>query len=166
MAFTLNTLEVFDIAAQIERNGADFYRKAAEIFDESEISRLFLELAGWEAEHEKIFSDMKKQLAESNPETAENRTEESPPEKKLIAGLAVFGIRPDPAGEFDGKENKIDIIKRAIDKEKDSIVFYTGIKDFVCSGVAKEKIDDIIKEELGHIKVLNEILEYNTDIRN
>lgn len=163
MAFTLNAFEVFDIAVQIERNGADFYRRAAEIFDDPEIKRLFLELAGWEVEHENIFSDMKKQLAESNPEAVKSRAGEDVPEKKMVAGLAVFGISADPTGEFDGKESKIDILKRAIYNEKDSVVFYTGVKDFVDSGVAKEKIDDIIKEELGHIKILNEILEYNTD---
>ena len=160
MTVTLNVFEVFDLAEQIERNGTEFYRKAAEIFDDPEITELFLRLADWEAEHVKIFALMKKQLAESNPETGKSPTDEVLPEKKMMAGLAVFGIRPDPAGELNGKENKAEIIKRAIEKEKDSIVFYSGLKDFTSTGVAKEKIDDIIKEELRHIKVLNEIGEH------
>ncbi len=166
MTVTLNVFEVFDIAEQIERNGAKFYRRAAEIFDDPEISGLFLRLADWEAEHVKIFALMKKQLAESNPETGKSRTDENPPEKKMMAGLAVFGIRPNPGNELNGRENKVDIIKRAIENEKDSIVFYSGLKDFTSTGVAIEKIDDIIKEELHHIKILNKFRERMASVQN
>lgn len=159
MAFTLNAFELFDIAEQIEHNGAEFYRKAAEIFDETEISGLFLRLADWEMKHKKIFALMREQLAEPNQQTIERRTDESQPEKKVMAGLAVFGIRPNPVNEFDGGESKADIIKIAIEKEKDSIVFYSGLKDFAAPGIAKDKIDDIIKEELRHIRILNEVRE-------
>ena len=100
---------------------------------------------------------MRGQLAEQNQEIEEHRTDESPPEKKAMAGLAVFGIRPNPVKELDGGENKADIINRAIEKEKDSIVFYSGLKDFAASGIAKDKIDVIIKEELRHIRILNEL---------
>lgn len=166
MTFTLNVFEVFDIAEQIEHNGAEFYRKAAEIFVDSEISGLFLRLSEWEMKHKRIFALMKKQLAESNPETGKPRTDESLPEKKVMAGLAVFGIRPDPGDELNGGENKVDIIKRAIEKEKDSIVFYSGLKDFAYAGIAGEKIDDIIKEELRHIKILNRLWERMSSARS
>jgi len=159
LTFTLNAFELFDTAEQIEQNGAEFYRKAAKIFDKTEISGLFLRLADWEMKHKKIFALMREQLAEPNPETGKCRTDESPPEKKAMAGLAVFGIRPEPVNELDGGENKADVIKRAIEKEKDSIVFYSGLKDFAASVITKDKIDDIIKEELRHIRILNEVRE-------
>jgi len=37
MTVALNAIEVFEIAEQIERNGAKFYRKAAELFNEPAI---------------------------------------------------------------------------------------------------------------------------------
>jgi rubrerythrin len=159
LAFTLNAFELFDIAEQIEQNGAEFYRKAAEFFDEAEISELFLRLADWEMKHKKTFALMREQLAESNQETAECRTDESPPEKKFMAGLAVFGIRPNPVKELDSGKNKADIIIKAVENEKDSIVFYSGLKDFADSGIVKDKIDVVINEELRHIRILNEVRE-------
>ena len=53
-----------------------------------------------------------------------------------------------------------EILKTAITAEKDSIVFYLGMKDVVPTHLGKEKLDDIIKEEMGHISLLSkELLE-------
>ena len=78
-----------------------------------------------------------------------------------MAGMAVFGIRSDPAEELHGRQNETDIIRRAVGKEKDSIVFYHGLKEFVPAGADKNKIDDIIKEEMRHIVILDQLLSKN-----
>jgi rubrerythrin len=44
----LNAFEAFEIAEKIERNGAGFYHRAAELFDDPGLAKLFLELAGYE----------------------------------------------------------------------------------------------------------------------
>ena len=155
MTVTFNTPEVLDIAEQIERNGTQFYRRAAEIFDDPNICKMFIRLAKWETKHEQVFARMRKQLSELNQEPRPPRSEEMLPDPKVMAGLAVFGIKPDPADELSGKENEADILRRGIEKEKDSIVFYSGLKDFVPTKANKEKIDDIIKEEMRHIRILN-----------
>ena len=51
-----------------------------------------------------------------------------------------------------------EILKSAITAEKDSIVFYIGIKDVVPSHLGKDKLDDIIKEEMSHIRLLSKKL--------
>jgi rubrerythrin len=48
-----------------------------------------------------------------------------------------------------------DILKAAIGAEKDSIVFYLGMKELVPAKLGKDKIDDIIKEEMSHIRLLS-----------
>ena len=48
-----------------------------------------------------------------------------------------------------------EILKAAIMAEKDSIVFYLGMKEMVPEDFGKAKIDIIIKEEMGHIKLLS-----------
>jgi rubrerythrin len=54
-----------------------------------------------------------------------------------------------------------EILKSAIEAEKDSIVFYLGMKDAVSENLGKDRIDGIIKEEMGHIKMLSkELLKY------
>jgi rubrerythrin len=47
------------------------------------------------------------------------------------------------------------ILKSAITAEKDSIVFYLGIKEAVDESLGQGRIDHIIKEEMGHIKLLS-----------
>jgi rubrerythrin len=154
---TLNALEIFEIAEKIEQNGARFYKQAAEIFDDPDICSFFLKLTDWELKHKEIFSGMKKQYAESNPDIKISGPEQTLPEAKVMAGLAVFGIRPNPSDELSGKEGISDVLKRAIEKEKDSIVFYSGLRDFSPAASAKEKIDEIIREELRHIEILSKV---------
>ena len=46
------------------------------------------------------------------------------------------------------------ILKSAIEAEKDSIVFYLGMKEAVPDELGKSRLDGIIKEEMGHIRLL------------
>jgi rubrerythrin len=159
MTRTFNAFEAFEIAEQIERNGARFYRKAAEMFDDARVSGLFLKLAEWEKVHEELFADMRKQLSEQGRRLRTFDPQDAPLDAKAMAGLAAFGLNPDPSGELHGAESRQDVLKMAVQKEKDSIVYYTGLKGFVPPDAGRDKIDDVIKEELRHIGILNQALE-------
>jgi rubrerythrin len=161
MTVTFNAFEVFEIAEQIERNGINFYIRAAELFDDPDICQMFLRLAEWEKEHEETFAQMKQQILEQNRPAGTSESDDLLPDPRVMAGLAVFGIRSDPAGELRGRQGKTDIIRRAVEKEKDSIVFYHGLKEFVPTHADKNKIDDIIKEEMSHIVILDQSLKEN-----
>ena len=50
------------------------------------------------------------------------------------------------------------ILKSAIEAEKDSIIFYLGMKEAVPEDLGKGRLDNIIKEEMGHIKLLSKKL--------
>jgi rubrerythrin len=164
MDITFNAFEVFEIAEQIERNGAKFYRMAAELFDGAPVRKMFLELVNWEARHQEVFRDMRKQLYEQKGKVSDFRPEGILSAPRVMAGLAVFGIKPDPSDELTGKETVKDVLKKAVEKEKDSIVYYTGLKDFVSGQAGKDKIDDIIKEEFRHIRILNESLAHREKV--
>ena len=159
MTTTLNAFEVFEIAEQIERNGAKFYRRAAKISGEPGIRNMFLGLVEWECRHEQVFARMRKSLSKQSRELRTFKPEQMPPDTKAMAGLAVFGIRPNPADELTGRESAADILRKAIEKEKDSIVFYNGLKEFVSARAGRDKIDDIIREEMHHIRILGQSLE-------
>ncbi len=161
MTVTFNAFEVFEIAEQIERNGINFYIRAAELFDDTNTCQMFLRLAEWEKEHERTFARMKQQLSEQGRKASDSEADDLLPDPRVMAGLAVFGIRSDPVEELRGRQDKIDIIRRAVEKEKDSIVFYHGLKEFVPAGTDKNKIDDIIKEEMRHIVILDQSLKQN-----
>jgi rubrerythrin len=72
-----------------------------------------------------------------------------------MANGHVFDLRKDPSKQLRGTETVEDILKLAINAEKDSIVFYLGLKDFVPARAGKDKVEEIIKEEMSHIAVLN-----------
>ena len=161
MGVKFNAFEIFEIAEKIERNGAKFYRRAAELFDDSRTHNMFLQLAEWETTHEQVFADMRKELFAQGPEMRTFKPENNVVfDAQSMAGLAVFGSRMDPSEELTGKESITDVLKSAIEKEKDSIIFYTGLKDFVSAKAGKDKIADIIKEEMHHVRILNQSLEW------
>jgi len=160
MVVNLNASEIFEIAVKIERNGAKFYRGAAELFEDSHVSNLFLQLADWETSHEQVFADMKNELIAQGPEMSTFEAESDVIfDAQSMAGLAVFGNSLGAPGELTGKETITDILKGAIEKEKDSIIFYTGLKNFVSAKTAGNKISEIIKEEMRHVRILKQSME-------
>jgi len=161
MTVTFNAFEVFEIAEQIEQNGTNFYIRAAELFDDFKIREMFLRLAEWERQHEITFNRMKEQLSEQDRQQNYSNADDLLPDPRVMAGLAVFGIRSDPAKELHGRQSRTDILRRAVEKEKDSIVFYHGLKEFISAEADKEKINDIIKEEMRHIVILDQSLKEN-----
>ncbi len=144
--------EVLEIAEQIERNGVKFYRRAAGLCDDDRISTLFVQLAQWEAKHEGIFRRMRQCLTAGHPEPGRADAHD-------LAGLAVFGIQPDPSRELTGEESRADVLRIAIEKEKDSIVYYTGLKDFVPQETDRQVVEEIIQEEMKHVRILTQSLE-------
>ena len=60
--------------------------------------------------------------------------------------------------ELSGEETVEELLEIAVKAEKDSIVFYVGLKDFVPSRVGKDNVQNIIKEEMQHLVTLNNAL--------
>jgi len=163
MGVGLTGHDILEIAEKIERNGGKFYRKAAVLCDHPETSRLFVKLAQWEARHVEVFRRMKEELAERNWEVGRYSPDRrNGQDAQAMAGLAVFAIRAEPADELTGRESREAILRMAIEKEKDSIVYYTGLKDFVPRDADKEVISNIIQEEMKHVRILVQSLQQET----
>ncbi len=159
MSIHFNADEIFEMAEQIERNGANFYRKVAGTADEAEVRRVLLDLAAMEDEHEKTFAAMRAQLsAEQRISITFDPEGEAAMYLQAMADGYVFDVRTDPSELLTGEEGLADILHTAIGLEKDSIVFYLGIRDLVPEKFGKGKINDIIKEEMGHITTLSQKL--------
>lgn len=162
MRSIFNADEVFEMAEQIERNGAKFYRKVAEGIPESSTHQLLIMLAEMEDEHEKTFAtireDMLKQGQVSTVSPVFDPDNQATLYLKAIADGRVFDIRVDTSERLTGKETMEEVLQTAIGLEKDSIVFYLGIKEFVPEKLGADKIEDIIKEEMAHITYLNKEL--------
>ncbi|MBL7181139.1 MAG: ferritin family protein [Pseudomonadota bacterium] len=153
MSYDFNAEEIFAMAAQIERNGARFYKDAAAGVSDPESKKLLLDLAGMEEGHEKTFQEMRKQLtAKDRQPTVFDPDGESTLYLKALADTRVFFEK-----EIDLSSMR-EILKAAIAAEKDSIVFYLGMKEAVPDNLGKQRIDGIIKEEMYHIRILSKEL--------
>jgi rubrerythrin len=156
----LSAFDVLAIAERIERNGEKFYRKAGELTDDVAAGKVFHDLARWEAKHAEIFRDMKQHLSQQRWELGTFE-----PSKldvsgaQVMAGLAVFAVGPDPAADLTGSECRDDIFRIAIQKERDSIVYYAGLRAFVPAAADRAVVEEIIKEEMRHVRILQEALE-------
>lgn len=166
MSYDFNVDEVFEMAEQIERNGAKFYRRMAENISDISIRELFLDLAAMEDEHEQTFVSMRKDLSDQELKpTVFDPEREAALYLRALADLRIFDkegkedfVLPEdlPEGEKTRK-----VLRVAIDLEKDSITFYLGMKELVPERLGKNKIGDIIKEEMGHIRLLSNRLSGN-----
>jgi rubrerythrin len=160
MSINFSVGEIFQMAERIERNGMNFYRRAAKGAVEKSASQLFLRLASMEEEHEKTFARMRTELTEE-----EKRAPGPDPDHQTAAYLRawadghVFDIRSNPAERLTGSEKIDDVFQMAMGMEKDSIVFYLGMKETIPEKLGRGKIDRIIKEEMGHLASLSRELE-------
>lgn len=150
MSYDFNADEIFAMAEQMERNGAKFYRDAAEGDLNAEEKAWLLQLAQMEDAHEKIFHSIRETLTSADAQsTVFDPQGESALYLKALVDTRVFYEK-----EID-TSNMRGILKAAIQAEKDSIVFYLGMKEAVAQDKGKARIDEIIKEEMGHIRLLS-----------
>jgi rubrerythrin len=111
---------------------------------------MLLKLAAMEVEHEKTFKAMRRELRGSEKEP----TVFDPQGEAVQYLLALADTRVFFEKKIDTSSMK-EILMEAITAEKDSIVFYLGMKDLVPEKAGKSKLDTIIKEEMGHIRMLS-----------
>jgi len=152
MSAKFNAEEVLEMAAQIETKGAKFYRKAAK--HNVAGRELLLQIASQEEVHHKIFADMRNALAPGEKGGYDPCGETDMYVKAMVDGFA-FEVNKDPAEVLTGKESLSDILKMAIQMEKDSIVFYLGLKQMVPPAFGAKKLDAVIQEEMTHIAWLS-----------
>ena len=146
--------EVVEVGIQIEKNGKDFYDTLAVQSKDQKAVGIFKHLAGEEEKHIADFERILNSVVKYEPQEA------FPGE--------YFAYMNDLAGEhvFTQKDKGIEIAKTiksdkeavesGIKFEKDSIVFYEGMKKVVPENGLKV-IDTLIAQEQQHLKVLSEL---------
>jgi len=149
-----NADEVLEMAGRIETNGAAFYRKAAKFHVGAR--DLLNQIAAQEDLHYKAFEEMRQSLAPNEQgEEVDPYGDSALYLKAMVEGLDM-DVNKDPAEVISGNESLSDIFTMAIGLEKDSIIFYSGLKQLVPAAMGKDKIDAIIQEEMKHIAWLDE----------
>jgi rubrerythrin len=157
MGVKFNADEVFQLAERIEQNGEKFYKKAAESNPDSK--DILLKLAGMEADHYRTFKALHAEISAKEAEPLVfDPNDETGQYLSAMADGSVFDTSKDPSASLTGRESVSDVLRTAIGLEKDSIVFYLGLKDMVAKPAGKDRIAAIIKEEMEHIRILSGLL--------
>ncbi|MHC4193077.1 MAG: ferritin family protein [Planctomycetota bacterium] len=155
MPTTFNTDEVLEMAEQIERNGAKFYRKAANNASDKNIKTALLNMAAMEDGHLKVFEEMRKGLSGwEKEEIVFDPDNQSVKYLQAMGDARGYEGKITPTKELTGNETPKEIIEIALNSEKESVLFYLGLKGLVSERAGKEKVEAIILEELNHITVL------------
>lgn len=153
MMYDFSAKDVFLMAQQMEKNGAEFYKTAADNTQDVDTQKLLLDLASMEEGHEITFAAMGQELTEK-----ESASTVFDPEGEAILYLkALADSRVFFEKEIDVSSREL-VYRAALGAEKDSIVFYLGMKDLIPGKGGKARIDGIIKEEMGHIETLSRAL--------
>ena len=155
MSISFNADEIYEMAEQIERNGAKFYREAAASAADADVKKLLLDMAAMEDGHQMIFEQMRKELTEE--EKGVNTYGPDNEAAQYLRTMADFHGTEGKAGtdeKLTGKESLEEILKIALQAEKNSIAFYVGIKDLVPSKAGKDRIHHIIIEEMTHVSAI------------
>lgn len=141
--------DLLAIAIKVEGAGYSYYMKLAEKAS-GDLKTFFQDLASQEREHAKRFEEiMKKYENDSNFATWQN--EEVSGYAESYAKAFIF---PEIEKE-EMPETLLGAIRKAMEVEKDSIIYYNEIKLIVPD---PKPVEEIIKEEKEHLRKLSEKL--------
>ncbi|MBN2059797.1 MAG: ferritin family protein [Deltaproteobacteria bacterium] len=156
MILGFNAMEIFEVAIKIEENGRLFYERAGELVENTEIRKLFHDLAGQEQEHKEAFISMKAKLPDSaKKQVAWDPDNETEAYLKMMADINIFKKEATVEEKLEQVKDIKEALKFAIDFEKESILFYVLIKDSIEEDKGREFIDKLIEEEKGHLRILS-----------
>ncbi len=161
MTRELTALEVLKIAEQMEQNAARFYRRAAGMYPDPSLSKLFSELAQWEKRHIQVFAEMRDRLSGQAWEQG-GMDPERVDVSRLDAPPAVFDEHSDPAQELTGNETRAEVFNLALKKERYTIGYYTSLTEFALGRENIRVIKSILQEEKKHVRILIQSLRQTT----
>ena len=156
MAITFNADEALGMAEQIERNGRQFYLRAAEIAQEGDVNKLLVDLAEWEQGHEALFAAMRADLTDEEKRAATFDPDgEAALYLEAMADTHVFNVQQDPGSLLSGDESPQRILDTALAFERDSI----GLAKLVPDRLGRDKVEAIAREEVSHVAYLKRQLK-------
>jgi len=159
MPITFNADEIFEIAEQIERNGVKFYRKAADGASDKKTKQMLLEMADMEAAHLTTFEHMRRHLSRREKTgTVFDPDNQASLYLQTMAKAHGSEGRKSPTEQLTGDESIEEILKIALNAEKDSVIYYFGLRSFVPPKAGRKRVEAVIAEEIEHINTLHKML--------
>lgn len=155
MSKSFSGCELVELGIQIEKNGKDFYMALAEKTENDEVRTVFEDLAEAEGRHIETFKKLFD--ASCSYEPAGAYPEEFFSYMNVLASQYVFTKQGKGAESAEGVDDYKQGIALAIRFEKDSILFYEGMKDLVPES-DRALVAALIDEEKKHLSMLTDVL--------
>jgi rubrerythrin len=154
MSIIFSGSELLEVALGIEKNGAAFYQALASKTKDKSTRAIYKHLADEEIKHQKIFQGMLDAVGKYQP--PEGYTEEYALYLKSLVDSSVFtnvSQAQQKAAKVSSEAQALDI---GIQAEKDSILFYTEMKNLV-KPADRQLVLNIIDEEQSHLSQLSQL---------
>jgi len=143
--------EIIKMAILIEQSGYAFYDNALRNKHLKPKGKELLEkLRDQEKQHEHFFENIQNQ--------PDLEAIDLGPDQEIVNDYlkAIINYRifdnPDAAiKRVNEAENELQLVKIAIDFEKDTLLYFQGIRDIIKDSRAKDILEKIIREEISHI---------------
>ena len=158
MAQQFSLSEAFRMAEDIEANGFEFYSLNAKASRDKSVKALFAALADMEKVHQAIFAGFREEYCGESDVHWVDPDDQAAAYIKTVADNHVFNLNKDMSSLVASLQTPGSAIRMAIGFEKDTIVFFTAIRDAVRDD-NRDKIDLLIREEFEHIRILQEELD-------
>ena len=158
MTVNYSLSEVFHLAETIEKNGEAFYRRAAEAVDDAKTKEVFLDLAAKEKVHEQIFATLREQVCTLADQQIYDPDGQVEAYLRSVAETHVFNLDPDETALAASLQSPLSALKWAIGFEKDTIVYFSALKEAVPEE-SRAKVELLIREEYDHIRQLHQVIK-------
>ncbi|MFA4984632.1 MAG: ferritin family protein [Candidatus Omnitrophota bacterium] len=143
--------EVIELGIEIEKNGRDFYNALATKSKSEDSRATFLKLATEEEKHLEAFNGMLERAGSSD--MVESYSDEYSGYMRALASESIFTRKDKGRQIAAGVKTEAEAIELGIGFEKDSILFYEGMKKAVPEYDHKV-IDELIAQEQSHLRLL------------
>jgi rubrerythrin len=152
-----NVLEITKIAMDMEKEGQDFYNKAAALAKDDKLRSIFVLLEEQERRHSELFSDLHKMLSEIHNLSDEYLYDESVSlYMKALVENKVF--KDYELKQIKNMNSMKEAIHIGINSEKNSILFYSEIIKNSTSKEILHVLSMILEEEKKHLVDLTSLL--------
>jgi rubrerythrin len=145
--------DIIDIAVQIEENGERVYRNAAQKIENPSLRSLLQGLAEEEAQHAKWFEA----LIDTVTGTGDFQEQEKMGRALLKNAVGDQSFTLEDA-DFSSMEKIEDLLKLAIEFEKDTVLFYGVLQPLIEDQQTLEQLHVVIQEEENHVRHLKKVL--------
>jgi rubrerythrin len=154
MAVFFTGKELIEIAIGIEKNGAAYYETLVDCAQSTNIKAVYKELAEIERDHIVLFQEMLGSVADYQP--PETYTDEYRAYFEALVDSLIFTDEKFACSLAKDMSSDEEAIQTALRVEKDSILFYTEMRDLVRHS-DRDVVNEIIMKKKSHVIKLAEL---------